>query len=156
MSYSTAICSCITRFLDRDDWKYKLDEEKEVIRLGLTIHNKMKRVDIVFDLRDDKYLLFFTCPLSVDEAERPEMRDLLNRINYGVMFGNFEMDDRDGEIRFRYAVDCDNQLPSQEIIEHSLYRSASTLEKYGDAIVQVLMGFATGKEAYEKARQDKG
>ena len=153
MSYSTAICNCITRFLDADDWKYKLDSEKEILKLGLTIHNKMKYVDIIFDLRDDKYLLFFTCPLSVDAAERPEMRDLINRINYTLMFGCFEMGERDGEIRFRYSVDCDNQLPSQEIIKHSLYRSAATLEKYGDAIVQVLMGFATGKDAFEKARK---
>ena len=113
----------------------------------------MKHVDIMFDLRDDKYLLYFTCPLNCGEDERAEMRDLLNRINYKLMFGSFEMDDRDGEIQFRYPVDCDGQLPSQQIIRHSIYRPAATLNKYGDAIVAVLMGFATGKEAYDKANK---
>lgn len=154
MSYSTAICNCITRFLKDDDWKFKLNTEREVITMGLSVHNKMKHVDIMFDLRDDKFLLYFTCPLNCDEAERPEMRDLMNRINYGLMFGCFEMDDRDGEIRLRYPVDCDNLLPSQEVIKHALYRCAGTVEKYGDAIIQVLMGVSTGKAAYEKAQED--
>ena len=153
MSYSTGICNCIVKFLTDDDWKYRLDTEKEVIKTGLGLDSKMKHVDIVVDLRDDKYLVYFTCPLNVGEAERAEMRDLLNRINYKLMFGSFEMDDRDGEIRFRYAVDCDGQLPSQQVIRHSLYRPAATFDKYGNAIIQVLMGFATGEQAYAAANK---
>lgn len=152
MSYSPEICACITRFLDSDDWKYRLDTDKGVIKMGLNIGGKMKHVDIVIDLRDDKYLIYYTCPLNVDKGERAEMRDLLNRINFKLMFGSFEMDDRDGEILFRYAVDCDGVLPSQQVIRHSLYRPATTLNKYGDAIIQVLMGFATGEQAYAAAQ----
>lgn len=155
MSYSIEICNRITSFLREDDWKFTLDEEREIIKCGLNLKSKLRKVDIVFDLRDDKYLVFLTCPLTVGEAERAEMRDLMNRINYGIMFGCFEMDDRDGEIRFRNAVDCDGVLPSKEVIEHSIYRSAITVDKYGDAIVQVLMGFATGEEAYKAAREKK-
>ena len=154
MSFSKAIADCITCFLDEDDWKYKFDREKEVIKTGLSLNGKMKHVDIMFDLRDDKYLLYFVCPLSVDEDERAEMRVLLNRINYGIMFGCFEMDDEDGEIRFRYPVDCDDLLPSQAVIRHSVYRSAVTFQKYGDAIIRVLMGVSTGADAY-MAAQDK-
>lgn len=153
MSYSPEILACITRFLDADDWKYQVDTEREVIKSGMRINGKMKHTDILFDLRDDKYLLFFTCPLSVDEDERPEMRKLMNLINYKLMFGCFEMDERDGEIRFRYPVDCDESLPSQAIIKHSLYRSALTMGKYGDAIVKVLMGVSTADEAYAEANK---
>lgn len=154
MSYSPEICACITRFLESDNWKYVLDEKREVIKSGMGIEGKMKRVDILFDLRDDKYLLYFTCPLSVDEAERPQMRELMNRINYDLMFGGFEMDERDGEVRFRYSVDCDGVLPTQAIVKHSLYRSALTMNKYGDAIIKVLMGFATAEEAYLEANKN--
>lgn len=152
MSYSKEIASRIVRFLEDDDWKFKLDEDREVIKSGLTMDNKMKKVDILFDLRDDKFLLFMTFPLGTDEDERPEMCVLLNRINYNLMFGNFEMDSRDGEVRFRMSVDCDNCLPSQEVIRHAVYRSAATCSKYGNAIVQVMMGFASADEAYAAAQ----
>ena len=152
MSYNPEILECITRFLDEDDWNYKVDTQREVIKTGLSISGKMHHVDIIIDLRDNMYMVFFTCPLSANEPERAEMRDLLNRINYKLMFGSFDMDDRDGEIKFRMSVDCDGQLPSQDIIRNSFYRPAATIDKYGDAIVHVLMGFATGKEAFDRAR----
>lgn len=154
MSYSQAICNRIVDFLESDDWKYRIDTDKEIIKSGLALKGKMKHVDLVFDLRDDKYLLYTTFPLNCDTDERDEVRDLMNRINYGLMFGCFEMDDRDGEIRLRYPVDCDNQLPSPEVIKHSVYRSCATAMKYGNAFVQVIMGVATGKEAYENAQDD--
>lgn len=154
MAYSMAICDQIERFLRDDDWKYRLDTDREVIKSGLSLKGKMKHVDILVDLREDKYFVYFTCPLNAGEDERAEVRDLLNRINYGIMFGNLEMDENDGEIRFRYAVDCNGMMPSQQAIKDSFYRPALTFMKYGDAIVQVIMGVATGQEAYERARED--
>jgi len=154
MSYSRAICNRIIEFLEKDDWKYRLDEEKEVIRSGLTLEGKMKRCDILFDLRDDKYLLYFTYPICADKAEFAEVVRLINLINYDIMFGNFEMDERDGEVRFRYAVDCDACLPSLAVVEHSMYRTAFTVNKYADAFVHVMMGFATAENAF-KAAQNK-
>lgn len=152
MAYSKAICDQIERFLKEDDWKYQLDTQKELIKMGMSLSSKMKHADIMIDLREDKYFVYYTCPLNTGEDERAEMRELLNRINYSIMFGNFEMDERDGEIRFRYAVDCQDALPSQEVIKGSLYRPLLTLKRYGDAIVQVLMGVATGQEAFERAQ----
>lgn len=149
MSYSKAIARVITDFLDSDDWNYTLDEAKELIRMNLNINNKMKKVSIMIDLRDDKYLIFMTYPLGADKDDQPEMCTLINRINYTLMFGCFEMDARDGEIRFRVAVDCDNLLPSREVVKHSIYRSAATCQKYGNAFVQVIMGMASAEEAFK-------
>ena len=154
MSYSKEIYNHIIRFLEEDNWKYRFNEEKEIIQSGLGLHGKMKHVDIVLDLRDDKYFVYFTFPLAADKDERPEVRELMNRINYGIMFGCFEMDERDGEIRFRYPVDCTDQKLSREIVKSSLYRPAATVIKYSDAFVKVIMGVATAKEAYETAIND--
>lgn len=155
MSYSRAIARCITDYLDADDWNYQLDDQKELIRMNLTLNNKMKKVSIIVDLRDDKYLVFMSYPLGADKdnpAELKEMTDLLNRINYTLMFGCFEMDNRDGEVRFRLAVDCEDSLPSREIVKNSIMRAAATCQKYGNAIVQVIMGMATAEEAFNSAR----
>ena len=37
MSYSKAIYNAITGFLDDDDWKYSFDEERELIRAGVSL-----------------------------------------------------------------------------------------------------------------------
>lgn len=152
MSYSRAIARCITDYLDADDWNYQLDEQKELIRMNLTLNNKMKKVSIIIDLRDDKYLVFMSYPLGADKEDRVTMSDLLNRINYTLMFGCFEMDNSDGEVRFRLAVDCEDSLPSREIVKNSIMRAAASCQKYGNAIVQVVMGMATAEEAFNSTK----
>ena len=152
MSYSRAIARCITDYLDADDWNYQLDEQKELIRMNLTLNNKMKKVSIIIDLRDDKYLVFMSFPLGADKEDRLATADLLNRINYTLMFGCFEMDNRDGEVRFRLAVDCEDSLPSREIVKNSIMRPAATCQKYGNAIVQVVMGMASAEEAFNSVK----
>ena len=154
MSYSKEICNRIIHFLEEDNWKYRLNAEKEIIECGLVLDSKMKHVDIVFDLRDDKYFVYFTLPLAAGKDDRPEVRELMNRINYGIMFGSFEMDERDGEVRFRNPIDCAAQLPTRDTVKTSLYRPAATIIKYADAFVKVIMGVSTAKAAYEAAQDN--
>ena len=150
MSYSTAIADRIEQFLKADDWGYLLDTKNEVIRTGMTLQCRLEKVNIVFDLREDKYIVYCLCPLVVSEEKRGEIALLLSHINYSLMFGSFEMDPVDGDLRFRNAVDCDNCLPSQEVIQNSLYHSVVSFDRFGDAIVEVLTGESTPEEAFQK------
>ena len=70
MSYSKAIYNAITGFLDDDDWKYSFDEERELIRAGVSLKNKLQSTRLLIDLRDDKYLVFATINLNCDEDAR--------------------------------------------------------------------------------------
>jgi hypothetical protein len=140
--------------MDENEWHYDLIEDKGIIRSGTKVDSKLKHLDLVIDLRDDRFFVYYICPLNVEKSERAQMRDLMNRINYGIMFGNLEMDDEDGEVRFRLAVDCEDCLPSHGVIENAFLRPALTMRKYGNAIVEVLMGVSTGEEAYEKVNQN--
>lgn len=149
MSYSKAIYNAVVRFLEDDDWKYTFDAEKELIRAGVTLKNKLQSCKILVDLRDDRYSVFATINLNVEQGARDEMAKLINYINYDIMFGFFEMDYRDGEIRFRMPVNCADAMPSQEVIRHSIYVPALMMDKYGDALLKVMMGFAYAKDAFD-------
>lgn len=152
MSYSKAIYNEIVRFLEDDHWNYTFDDDKELIRCGVGLQNKLQKCRLLIDLRDDRYSVFGTINLNVEESARDEMAKLLTYINYDLMFGFFEMDYRDGEIRFRMPVNCTDILPSREVIKHSIYVPALMLEKYGDALLKVMMGFASAKEAFDAVK----
>ncbi len=150
MSYSKAIYNAITGFLDDDDWKYSFDEERELIRAGVSLKNKLQSTRLLIDLRDDKYLVFATINLNCDEDARAEMAALLTRINYTLIFGCFEMDFSDGEVRFRFSVDCDGAIPSRAVVQDSIVMPALMMEKYGNAILKVMMGFSDAESAFEE------
>ncbi len=156
MSYSTEIAFAITDFLQKDDWRYKFDDEKEIIRMGVNLKNKMGSAQYFIDLRDDKYMVFLVLPVKADEESRPAVLDLLNRINYDMIFSNFEMDMKDGEVRIRMSVDCEECLPSEQVVKRSIYIPAMMAEEYGNAVMKVMMGIMPPDLAYIEANRERG
>lgn len=122
--------------------------------MGVSLKCKLKSTRLLIDLREDKYLVYATVSLNADDDCRAEMARLINRINWSMVFGNFEMDERDGEIRFRLPVNCDCEgMPSREVVRDSIVIPALMMQKYGDAIVKVLMGVCDWKTAYDAVEQ---
>ena len=154
MSYSQELYRLITRHLDAKGYHYNFDADREMIRMSFSIDSKLSSTDVLIDLRDDKYIVYSKIDMRADEASRPEMAKLLTYINYGLVYGGFEMDFSDGEIRFRNPVNCDNFLPSDEIIRRSISVPVAMMERYGDALLGVMMGFIDAKTACERAEAD--
>ena len=49
MSYSMSIRRAIERFLTADDWRYTVNEEKELIRMGVNINSKLKETTLIIE-----------------------------------------------------------------------------------------------------------
>lgn len=66
-------------------------------------------------------MLLGILPVKVPQARRHDLILLLNSLNYALKLGNFELDENDGEIRFRYGFYFDADLPfSERLIMDSL------------------------------------
>ena len=154
MSYSMSIRRAIERFLTADDWRYTVNEEKELIRMGVNINSKLKETTLIIDLRDEFYIVYATINVEADDECREAGAEFLTRANYGMRWGNFELDMNDGEIRYKVLVDCGDDcdcLPTNSVIKNSIYIPAQMMQKYGNALLAVMYGFKTPKEAVEEA-----
>lgn len=148
MAYSLEIKEAIEQYLKNDEWNYTFDEEREVIRCGINLRNRLKECRIVVDIDETKYLSIALISLNCDEDNRVELSKLLTMINYGLLIGNFEMDFEDGEVRYKVATNCRDCIPSQAIIEDSMMIPAVMFDEYGDVILDVMFGYKTAEEAY--------
>lgn len=148
MAYSLEIKEAIEQYLKNDEWNYTFDEEREVIRCGINLRNRLKECRIVVDIDETKYLSIALISLNCDEDNRVELSKLLTMINYGLLIGNFEMDFEDGEVRYKVATNCRDCIPSQAIIEDSMMIPAVMFDEYGDVILEVMFGYKTAEEAY--------
>ena len=140
--YSTKIADAIQEFLHDDDWHYTFREEKGTFHFSLSTHSRLNTVDYFIAVREDHYRVLCVSPLSVntdDAQELARMAEFITRANYGMTRGCFEMDYRDGEIRFRMTVDCDGDaVPTQEIVKNSVYIPASMFNRYGSGMVHTM------------------
>jgi hypothetical protein len=74
----------------------------------------------------------------------------MNRINHSLVYGNFEMDMADGEIRFRTTVESDNDI-QESMIERVLNGNLSLSDKHFWALMAVVFGSVEPEDVKELA-----
>lgn len=154
--YSDEIVNVVKKFLADDDWHYSFNEETGIFRFGLRIRSKIQNISYVIDVHDDEFVTYGMCPIGAD-SEDPEMMaqmaEFICRANYGLKNGCFELDFGDGEIRFRSFVDCDDLLPSTEVVKNSVHCTAAMIKRYAAGIVDIIFGGASAKDAIAKCEK---
>ena len=152
--YSEDIVGELRGFLLDDDWKFDFDDERGIFRFGVNIDGKMKHVNYFVPVRDDSYTVYAISPVSGDADDEEVMHNIAEfvcRANYGLRNGNFEVDMRDGEIRYKVFVDCDGgQLPTRDIIRGSIIIPAMMFERYSPGLLDVIFKGSTAAEAIEQ------
>lgn len=107
--YSDEIVNVVKKFLDDDDWHYSFNEETGIFRFSLRIRGKIQSISYVIDVHEDEFITYGMSPIGADGEDTEmmaQMAEFICRANYGMKNGCFELD-RDGEIRFRSFVDCE-------------------------------------------------
>ena len=146
------IADAVRDWLDNDDWHYDYDAERHVISMGINLRSKIRSGKIIIDIRKDAYVVFLFSPINGDKEHPEEIIKYLTMANYGLMNGNFEFDRRDGEIRYKTFVNCDGlESLSAEVIRDSVYVGCAMMDRYGDGIAALAMGFSDADTEIEKA-----
>lgn len=153
MSYSASIARLVKNFLDEDDWHYSFDNEKGIFTFNLNLKNKLNKVSYQVLVRDTFYVVYAICPMNADDC-KAEMAEFISRANYGLFAGNFEFDFRDGEIRYKCYVGCNDTTPGKEEIRKSIYVPGSMFNRYGEGIVAVLFGLKSAEQAIKDCEAD--
>lgn len=152
-TYSMKIANVIKEFLDNDDWHYSFDEKKGMFRFGLNLKSKLKNIKYFIDVKDYEFICYAISPIGGDEDDGKMMASLAEficRANYGLKNGNFELDFRDGEIRYKSFVDCDKVMPSKEVVHNAIYCTAAMFDRYAPGILGIIFNDLSVKEAIDK------
>lgn len=100
--------------------------------------------------------MYAIAPLGADEDDSKMMASMAEFVchaNYGLKNGNFELDMRDGEIRFKSFVDCEGITPTLDMVRNSIHCPAAMFERYGDGIVGIIFGGMSAKEAVDRCEK---
>ncbi|MDE6774845.1 MAG: YbjN domain-containing protein [Ruminococcus sp.] len=146
-NYSKEIADAVSMFLHEDDWKFSEVDDDGIIRTGIRIESKLKSADIYINVLKDSFVVVSVPALKADKDCINEMAEFITRANYGLNHGNFEMDYRDGEIRYKTSMYCGNMIPTPEQIKAVIYINVSTLDDYGNGIAMVAFGMSTPEDA---------
>lgn len=134
----------LKRFFTEDEWPFSIAKDNLGLRTGYegkhgqwTCHARL-RVQVM------QIVFYSICPMKATEEQRVVMAEFLTRANYGLILGNFELDMRDGEIRYKTSLDVEDipldQPWSTNLIKPIVYANVMTMDKYLHGILRVIAG----------------
>ena len=154
--YSKELVNVVERFLKEDEWRYSFNENSGVFEFSLRTKGRIQRIDYVINVHENEITVYGICPIGADYDNKEmmaEMAEFLCRANYGLKNGCFEFDFRDGEIRFKSFIDCDESVPPMKVIMNSVYLTSAMYKRYAPGITDIIFVGCTAKEAIKRCEQ---
>jgi len=128
----------LVEFLEAQSLTYELDEEAQMVRVGIEAANVRWRC---FGCEDDsgRFVFVSFVPIKAPEYRRAACAELLCRINARLGLGHFDFDFKDGEIIFRTVVPLPKRgRLSADLIGHVLEGHTVVVDQFIPAISSVL------------------
>lgn len=134
-------------FLEEDEWNPQRHPEEELLRVGYS--GDSGQWQCFARTRSDVQVMFYSmCPVTTPEERRTAMAEYITRANYGLVIGNFELDFRDGEVRYKTSIDLE-RIPievleanewGKEIFKDLTYPNVLMMDRYLPGILRVIAG----------------
>lgn len=141
----------IAQVYEEEELNFATDEEEQRIRFKM---NTKVSPDVSFTARivNETTALFTTIlPMNIPEAKRDAVALYLNRANWGLLLGNFEMDPNDGELCYRVAGCFEENEPlADEIVRRMTYVGFNMFDKYVPGVFAIVYGNKGPVKAYEE------
>ncbi len=140
----------IKKVFDKEEWKYKYEEEENIFVSGVNMLSAIGNVDILISVDDDFYIVYTVINSKVEKTCVNAVSEFINRANSGLKNGNFEMDYSDGEIRYKVFSYMNDESVSEEVVTNSMILGVLMIKKYGEGLLKIMLGM---KEPEETIRE---
>lgn len=143
----------IRDYLDESGIRYAFDEEQCAFFLTHSLKGKARFVWQRIDVHDDYFvsLVYFPVPGDAkDEKQMTELNRFVNLVNYRLYRCNIELDNGDGELRFKTCILCDEIELSDQLIRDAIAIPLITVSRYAQGLLEVILTDAPAAEAYGK------
>lgn len=134
----------------------KFDVKPDFIHISIEIDNVVGKVSVFIQALDNAILSYAILSNKAPTEQFNNISEYLHRANYGLLYGNFEMDFNDGEIKYKLVTNCQDvgNLPNH-FIDRSVILPCQMIEKYGRGIISLMLGIGTPKELIEEIEKNK-
>jgi len=99
---------------------------------------------------DDRFLFYLNFGFDAPAERRDECARLIARANWGLSIGNFEMDDEDGQLRFKVSVAFDGTELAEPLVRNGIVAAMHAVEAYAAAFADVIVKGDTAEAAISR------
>ena len=124
-------------------WKYTRHDDDKVITLNMRGDDLPIEMILFVKEKQQVVSLISLIPSKVPEDKRIDAAVAVNVANYGMVFGSFDYDVSDGEIRWRATLPYRDAAITKDQVNYLVVVSAGTIDKYNDKFLMLNKGMMT-------------
>jgi hypothetical protein len=137
----------VKRALVEMEWKFGEDAERNTLLTGYGGRHGTSLCVVQVHPTCPLIAVYTHVQCRVPEEKRATMMEYLTRANYGLWMGNFELDLRDGEIRYKTDLHLADGELTAEMLAAQLRINGDTLDRYLPGIMSVLWNDVSAEDA---------
>jgi len=139
----------VVRYFTQEEWYFlKMDSRPT---LQMSFNGSSGKWLCYANVNEEKgfFSFYSVCPINVPEDRRSTVAEFLTRANYGLMIGNFEMDYRDGEVRYKTSLDVENAEINLALIGNLVNVNLLMMDRYLPGILMCIYGNESAEAAIQ-------
>ncbi len=133
------IMTAVKQFLVTDEWSPQpVESDPNIMMMGFNGDNGEWTCYAKVLEENQQFIFYSVLPNKAAENVRDNVAKFVTLANWGMTLGNFEMDYRDGEIRFKTSIDVEGGELTETMIKNVIYINVMTMDKYLQGVNKVL------------------
>ena len=139
----------VVRYFTQEEWYFlKMDSRPT---LQMSFNGSSGKWLCYANVNEEKgfFSFYSVCPINVPEDRRSTVAEFLTRANYGLMIGNFEMDYRDGEVRYKTSLDVENAEINLALIGNLVNVNLLMMDRYLPGVLKCIYGNESAEAAIQ-------
>lgn len=134
----STILDTVIEFFEEDDWSFERVDDADYLRLGFEgKHGSWMCIARVIE-QYDQMIFYSVLQFNVPEERRRDVCEFITRANYGIFFGNFEMDWSDGEVRYKTMVDVEGGALTINMVRSVVHANLFIVDRYLNGLMSVV------------------
>ena len=134
-------------FFQEDGWPFQQLEGQPILQIGFHGDNGQWSCFAMAREEQAQFVFYSVCAARAPEAKRLALAEFLTRANYGLIIGNFELDWRDGEVRYKTSLDVEGDRLTPALVKQMAYANVVMMDRYLPGIMRVIYGDVAPAEA---------
>jgi hypothetical protein len=131
------VFATLVRFFDGEQWNFQTSTEQRSV--SISFNGKAGRwTTHVKAFEEERQVgVYGVLPFTIEEPKRVVAAELITRINYGLVIGNFEMDFADGEVRYKTSLDFEGDQLTDKLLMQLVRANLTLMDSYLPAFIEL-------------------
>jgi len=148
----SAVMQAMKSFLDEEGWAHEMHTDGDAVRMRFRGSSGEWPL-FAQDVGGGKVLVYGLPGSPIPLERRAAVADVVCRLNWGLILGNFELDMDTGEVRYKTSADLRGVEVSPQEMRHLVFTNCLMLDRYLPAVLAVAFGSRDPKVAIEESEQ---